>query len=155
MPVRNRLGGSLALLGATAAWHPGVDALAPRRAIVGSSSNLHPLATMSTNSVGQTTARPYPRIGDIVAFPGKWKGEEGVGRLATLQYIKQRREWIGDVVVLNDIEPGAKKITFDAVVPPFPCIVGMLLMLVLVITRKAYTEKNAGEGIRSACRSLN
>ena len=118
---------------------------------------------MNTNGVRQTTVLP-PRIGDIVTFPGKWKGDEGVGRLATLQYIKQRREWIGDVVVFNDIEPGTKMafeyrcLLFGSDSWTVPHCARMLmtgLMLALAIAHKGYTDKNAVEGNRSACRSLN
>ena len=47
-----------------------------------------------------------PKIGDIVTFEGKWKDESGLGRLATLQYIADRGQWIGDVVIYKEIEQG-------------------------------------------------
>ena len=52
---------------------------------------------------------PEPAVGDIVTFPGKWKGEAAVGRIAMLQYIAAREEWIADVVQFNgnaESEPG-------------------------------------------------
>ena len=52
------------------------------------------------------TTIAVPKIGDIVTFDGKWKDESGVGRLATLQYIADRGQWIADIVVFKEIEPG-------------------------------------------------
>lgn len=71
------------------------------------------LSTPRSSSTANPTPPPQrkttlavPKIGDIVTFEGKWKDESGVGRLATLQYIADRGQWIADIVVFKEIEPG-------------------------------------------------
>jgi hypothetical protein len=31
---------------------------------------------------------PYPKIGDVVQYPGKWEGERGIGQIRFLQRIQ-------------------------------------------------------------------
>lgn len=31
---------------------------------------------------------PYPKIGDVVQFPGKWEGDFGIGQIRFLQRIQ-------------------------------------------------------------------
>jgi len=65
------------------------------------------LSTQTSEGVSEGEGKlPFPEIGDVVTFAGKWPGEAAVGRIATLQYIAPRSEWIADVVVFKDIEPG-------------------------------------------------
>mmetsp|Transcript_69 Transcript_69/g.229 ORF Transcript_69/g.229 Transcript_69/m.229 type:complete len:606 (-) Transcript_69:101-1918(-) len=46
---------------------------------------------------------PGPAVGDVVEFPGKWKGEMRIGQIRNLQYIGSRSQWIADIAVLDDI----------------------------------------------------
>jgi guanylate kinase len=49
---------------------------------------------------------PRPRIGDVVAYPGKWKGEDALGEIRNIQYIESRRQWLADVLPLKSVGDG-------------------------------------------------
>lgn len=54
-------------------------------------SSLHTCMDMCThhNRMPSNSIKlPYPKIGDVVQFPGKWEGERGIGQIRFLQRIQ-------------------------------------------------------------------
>eukprot|EP01041_Mallomonas_annulata_P006793 gene6793-13755_t len=54
------------------------------------------------NSTEIDAASPLPKVGDIVQYPGKWKGEYDIGKIRFLSFNKSKMKWIADIVPLTE-----------------------------------------------------
>ncbi|CAM9582821.1 unnamed protein product [Discosporangium mesarthrocarpum] len=48
-------------------------------------------------------ARPYPKVGDIVRYKGKWAGDLDFGEVRQLRFVEQTGKWRAYVLPLTDI----------------------------------------------------
>ncbi|EWM22701.1 conserved unknown protein [Nannochloropsis gaditana] len=122
-----RVGGRTYTCPVTAPQLPSLDTLYFARSVPRTINIVTSTSTDSKNNAFGTappapTSLPYPRLGDVVLFPGKWVGDTGIGQIRFLQLTGDGRggkEWIADLTPFKDVgedlyraEKGARARTF-------------------------------------------
>ncbi|CAM9458149.1 unnamed protein product [Phaeothamnion confervicola] len=67
-----------------------------------------PAMMAETDSAAPAAAEesPYPSVGDVVTYEGKWADDISLAEVRNLQYIESRGKWIADLLPLEEIGDG-------------------------------------------------